>query len=271
MKKTSILFSIFILLTTLSCENEPLEGDFGTDNNVSCETAIQNTVDAALVFADVTDDNYTQLCIAYKEALQAQIQACGDTDGGLQTAVNALGDCSNVIATDGTFQVDFDEQTYVADIVTATIIDDVINISGLRGNSGELVTLTIFETTVGTYELGVTNSMVETNGASYIEDNGSPIWISVTNFIDPQGEITITEIDQINKTISGTFHFTGHNPISGGSKEFTNGSFTKIPYDSLQNNNDNTFFAKVDGVEFVEDLIQGFSTNLPGLSSIGIV
>ena len=32
MKKLSLLFSVFILLTAFTCENEPLEGDFVTDD-----------------------------------------------------------------------------------------------------------------------------------------------------------------------------------------------------------------------------------------------
>lgn len=93
MKKISFLFSIFILVTAFTCENEPLEGDFSDDSDLSCEIASQNTQDAAIAFLDVTDETYTQLCIAYRNALEVQMQFCGDSDGSLQTQINSLGDC----------------------------------------------------------------------------------------------------------------------------------------------------------------------------------
>ncbi|NNK81702.1 MAG: hypothetical protein HKO92_01135, partial [Flavobacteriaceae bacterium] len=96
--KKLILLSSIIILSAFTCENEPLEGDFGTDDNISCEQAILNTIEAATNFALVSesDSNYTQLCVAYKNALEAQIIACGDEDGSLQTLVTSLGSCEGV-------------------------------------------------------------------------------------------------------------------------------------------------------------------------------
>ncbi|WP_323789732.1 hypothetical protein [Psychroserpens sp.] len=93
MKKLSLLFSLFILLTAFTCENEPLEGDFVSDTELSCDIATQNTQNAALAFLDVTVETYAQLCIAYRNALQVQIQFCGDPDGSLQTQIDSIGDC----------------------------------------------------------------------------------------------------------------------------------------------------------------------------------
>ncbi|WP_040278605.1 WD40/YVTN/BNR-like repeat-containing protein [Psychroserpens damuponensis] len=93
MKKIITLLLFTVALTFVSCEDEPLEGDFET-GGTTCEVAIANTAQAALNFLGVNDDNYTQLCSAYSTALQAQITACGDPDGSLQLALNALGDCT---------------------------------------------------------------------------------------------------------------------------------------------------------------------------------
>ncbi len=93
MKKFGLLLSLFVLLFVFTCENEPLEGDFETETNITCETALQNTIDAALAFVNFTEDNYTELCTAYKTALQAQIDACGDPDGSIQSGIDALGNC----------------------------------------------------------------------------------------------------------------------------------------------------------------------------------
>src|SRR5690606_5825744 len=95
MKKLSLLLSVFILLTAFTCENEPLEGDFVTDEpNVTCEQALMNTATAALNFVSATESNYNQLCVAYRNALEDQIDACGDTDGSLQAAIDSL-NCEN--------------------------------------------------------------------------------------------------------------------------------------------------------------------------------
>jgi hypothetical protein len=94
MKRLITLLTCLVVFMFVSCEDEPLEGDF-TTGATTCEQAILNTTDAALNFLAVNVDTYTQLCSAYRNALEAQIQACGDPDGSLQVAVDALGDCTN--------------------------------------------------------------------------------------------------------------------------------------------------------------------------------
>lgn len=95
MKKLSLIFSAFILLTAFTCENEPLEGDFVTDEpDVTCEQASLNTVTAALNFVSATEATYAQLCIAYRNALEDQIAACGDPDGSIQAGIDVLGICT---------------------------------------------------------------------------------------------------------------------------------------------------------------------------------
>ncbi len=96
MKKILSVFSFLILFTAFTCDNEPLEGDFVTEDPTgsSCQEAILATAQAALAFVEVTDENYTQLCNAYRTAIENQITACGDADGSLAATLNALGDCS---------------------------------------------------------------------------------------------------------------------------------------------------------------------------------
>lgn len=215
MKKIGVLLSFTILFIAATCENEPLEGEFSSDNDVN-----------------------------------------------------------NMNNPSGDFQVDFDGQTYIADIVSATVLDDVMNITGLRGTNGESVILTVFGNSPGTYQLGIQNG-VEANVAAYSEGNntGFGTWVAATDFITSQGEITLSEIDEVNQTLSGTFFFTGNNPSILQSKEFINGSFTNIPYEVelVNNNNNNIFFAKVDDEEFVEDSILAVYTDLLGNTSISVV
>ncbi len=65
------------------------------DNN--CENATAATAEAQANFdaVDVTDEAaYVQACNAYKLALEAQIDACGDEDGSLFSIIVGLGECT---------------------------------------------------------------------------------------------------------------------------------------------------------------------------------
>lgn len=94
MKKIAALLLCISVVTFNSCENEPLDEGIQT-GPTSCEAAILNTAEESLNFLGANVDNYTQLCIAYRNALAAQIAICGDEDGTLQLAVDALGDCTD--------------------------------------------------------------------------------------------------------------------------------------------------------------------------------
>jgi len=94
MKRVLALLCVFVLCTAFQCEDEPLEGEFITEEVAACQEATLNTAEAALAFLDTSDVNFTQICIAYKEALEAQIGVCGDEDGSIQALIEELGDCT---------------------------------------------------------------------------------------------------------------------------------------------------------------------------------
>lgn len=174
----------------------------------------------------------------------------------------------------GVFKVSFDGLTYEADNIQATLLNDVLNITGFRGDSGEAVILTVFNPSLGKHALGVTNNSLESNAAAYTEANntGSGSWVAFSQANISQGELNITEINETDKTISGTFYFIGTNASISKTKEFTKGVFTNVSFAASLGggNNSNTFFAKVDGVEFKENLIAGIYQTLNGVSTIGI-
>jgi len=95
MKKIGLLCLFCILFTAFTCENEPLEGEFATQEEVSCNFAVQLVIDAGIAFSEATIDTYEDLCIAYKTAIQNQITLCGDPDGSLQELLDSIGSCSN--------------------------------------------------------------------------------------------------------------------------------------------------------------------------------
>lgn len=84
---------MFLICSAFQCEDEPLEGEFITDTEAACALAAQNTAEAALAFLGVSNEDFSEVCNAYKTALEAQIAACGDEDGSLQGLIDELGDC----------------------------------------------------------------------------------------------------------------------------------------------------------------------------------
>lgn len=96
MKRIFALLTFLVLFTAITCENEPIdEGIQVVEPGGSCEQAVLNTAEAALAFLEINEGNYEQLCNAYRDALEAQILACGDPDGSIQQGIDALGDCTD--------------------------------------------------------------------------------------------------------------------------------------------------------------------------------
>ncbi|WP_046757959.1 DUF6252 family protein [Kordia jejudonensis] len=165
--------------------------------------------------------------------------------------------------TTGAFQVDIDGQTFVAETATASYIDGVVNITAFRNNNTEIVTITFLASSTGTYQLGISNpGAFFVNGAAYVMEAGANGFVSsLPGNMESQGEINLMTIDETNQTISGTFNFTAYREETAGNLEileFTNGSFSNITYSgdlSDISDPDSTFFAKVEGAEFVEDAI----------------
>lgn len=118
MKKA--ILSVLTIITLFACSND--DDNSNTENN--CETAASASAEAAIEFGDATDENYTDLCAAYKTALEAQIDACGDPNGELQAIIDDLGDCTQdpgqntqgeLSVTAGTLSLDFDEVNIVVE------------------------------------------------------------------------------------------------------------------------------------------------------------
>ena len=244
-----ISFLTFIL--GISCENEPYEGPLDFNNNAAYCDIITDQIDGvAQAFYNSNADHYTQLCNDYLNALQTQLQYCVANAYEIQALIDILGDCTN----SSFFKVDFDGQTLFASDASAHIGDDRITISGFRDTVGDEVILEFFETTTGTFQLGA--NAIQPNTATYF--NANEVWTSVDGTGQAQGQVTLSHIDMENLTITGTFNFTGHQ--NGETKAFTNGVFNQIAFTKS-----NQFFAKVDGVEFVDTQI------VPGINNFGFI
>ena len=118
--------------------------------------------------------------------------------------------------TTGDFRAKIDGVQWIAadNTKSASILNGIINITGVSSDN-KMITITLVAQTTGTYPVDVNAPGI----AAYNEiTNGSVTASYATNeSSDPAlsgGSVTITEIDQNQKTISGTFHFNGYDASS---------------------------------------------------------
>lgn len=147
------------------------------------------------------------------------------------------------------FKVDFSGDTFVATSSAAVINTTNMAITGIKGTNGQAFSLIINGTAVGNYA-------AEKVLLDYNPGNNSEYSYTNLNLSTGQesGTVSITSIDTVNKTISGTFNFVGwwgNEELNLPSIAFTNGSFSNIPYTGTTGGgpvtSDEYFKARVDG------------------------
>jgi hypothetical protein len=99
---------------------------------------------------------------------------------------------------------------------------------------------------VGTYDATGTDGPNPDASVFYRDEQGNMYFSSVTEVGEKVGTVTITEVDKVNQTVSGTFSSKAYT-VEGALKEITEGSFSKIRYVDIA---DNAMTAKVDDAEF---------------------
>ncbi len=152
------------------------------------------------------------------------------------------------------FKADFSGATWNSTATQAVVSSNFISIGATKAD-GSTFAILVNATTTGTYPaneniIAYTPTTSEFAYWSFNQDNPS----------EDTGSITITSIDRVNNTVSGTFSFRGYWSDMTNTAilavDFTNGVFTNIPFIPNTATGD-TFFAKVDGVEFVDTLLTG--------------
>ena len=180
---------------------------------------------------------------------------------------------SNLIENQTNFQVDFDGQTYHADYVDASIVDGIITMKALKVGTNEFVVITLNNDQEGLYTLSPNDNVGE---LKYKKDEDDTFITSPTAY---SGRVDVTQIT--NNKLFGSFSFIGvrmiplldvdenpvldidNNPVyTEEIKNFTNGIFSNITFSTtIAVNTDlepepeptnDTFFMKIDDVEFVE-------------------
>jgi hypothetical protein len=96
----------------------------------------------------------------------------------------------------------------------------------------ETLTFKLASTAKKNYFLGIDN----VNTVNYVLSDPSGLITFSTGFGIGDGQITITEYDAVNNTVSGTFKFnaenTYNNPLAGPVVNFQQGVFYKVPVSS---------------------------------------
>ena len=131
----------------------------------------------------------------------------------------------------GTFVAEIDGVHWEAadSMRAAAIVAGVINISGVSADNKQ-ISITLNDTVTGVYAL----SLLTTSSGLYRDNTSGQSFVThgCNDTSLAGGQVTVTEIDRVNQTISGTFSFNAYNDDYGKEVKVTNGEFEHIPYTS---------------------------------------
>lgn len=159
-----------------------------------------------------------------------------------------------------------DSETFV------TILYGTITIIGTDSN-GNAINIFLASAATGTYSLD-SGSL---SNAEYSEYNsGNSILFSTNQSKNTSlagGSVVVTEIDTVNKTISGTFQFNGYNMGTGSKKGITEGVFNKLPYANMlpPASSTDTFTATINGAAWVAKSISNAVTTIDTSSTLQLI
>lgn len=169
----------------------------------------------------------------------------------------------------GSFTATIDGVPFVAN--KATGASRALNVIAITGQStdGQVIVLRVADSGVHVYTLDISSF---SNAGAYTKDNGIAYTTNGGNTdAESGGTMSVTAIDTVNKTISGTFSITVYRPIDSTQKIITAGIFKNISYATIAippANSTDTFSVKVDGVQFPVFSINGISAfNMIDLSA----
>jgi len=139
----------------------------------------------------------------------------------------------------------------------ATLLQGMLNITGISVDSQE-ISITLTDTSLGVHTLSPQTTSLAVFG--YIDSSYT------TNFSTSQGadsaqsggEVTLTGINTLSKTVSGTFAFSVYRTSDGTQRTIASGVFNNIPYTNTLpgSNPGDTVTATIDGTAFTSESIQ---------------
>ena len=139
-----------------------------------------------------------------------------------------LSSCSdNVTRNNPSFQGLKDNVMWRAASSKAVVEGNTLTISGI--DKYETLTIRLNGKGKGTYVLGLNNG----KKATFVDDSFDAPLTFATGINEGDGQVVLTEYDEINMTVSGTFRFNAinvdDNPLGGDILNFQEGVFYKVP------------------------------------------
>lgn len=178
-----------------------------------------------------------------------------------------LGDFEPPVGGPMVFKADFSGDTWNGTEAQALVGGNFISVGATRAD-GSTFSFLVEANTIGTFPANTNILAYTPAGSEY------GYWsVNFANESENTGSVTITNINTVSKTISGTFSFKGYWSDTDNTSiipvQFTNGVFNNVPY-ITQGDTGNTFFAKVDGVEFEDVDLLAVTTEINALEYISI-
>lgn len=102
---------------------------------------------------------------------------------------------------------------FTASSISASVLSNVLTVSGISSNSGISFTLPVGAT--GQQNISLTSAPIT---ATYTENS--------VGYMGYTGNITVSEWDTANKTVTGTFSFSAQIVTTGAQKDITAGEFS---------------------------------------------
>ncbi|HEV2478781.1 MAG TPA: DUF6252 family protein [Puia sp.] len=144
----------------------------------------------------------------------------------------------------------------------ATLLGGMLNVTGISADSQE-ISITLTDTSLGVHTLSPQTSSLAVLG--FIDSSYT------TNFSTSQGtdstqaggEVDLTQINTLTKTVSGTFSFKVYRSSDGAQRTIASGIFSNIPYTSTLpgSNPGDTVTASIDNAAFTGESIQASITD----------
>jgi hypothetical protein len=149
-----------------------------------------------------------------------------------------------------------------AGLQQATITLGLINISGVSVNNQE-ISISITGTGTGAYVLNAQSPSLAAYANLDSTNLGAFTTSQNSDSTKAGGTVTITDIDTVHQTVTGTFSFNVYRSADGQERTITTGIFDQVPYTSSlpSANPTDTVTAAIDGGDWAGQSVQASVTD----------